>query len=579
MVAVDRIQGLSGSLAIKTPVRVATTAAISLSGEQTIDGVAVVEGDRVLVKDQADTTENGIYDASTGAWARSLDFDGANDVKNGTLVLVTAGSAGANLVYRTSGTDPIVPGTTAVTFPISLASSAVSAYIATLLDDADAAAARATLGALGAAGANLTGGLNSARGNITQHATTMDFFAVASPDILDGTGSAVTITACVNAPQAGATRKFYPIVATVLTHGATFDIAGNANLTAAAGDCWIIEAKTASTYRVTAVKEDGTAVVAASSGAQIQPISASVAGNALTITAPSLTLDFRSATLTSGTVTTVTGDPADLVVSSGSTLGTVANVASRLAVIAMNNAGTIELAVRNVTAGANLDETGLISTTAEGGAGAADSATVNYSTTARSNLAYRVIGYIESTQATPGTWVTSPSTIQGEGGNAHAVASAAVIGTAVAAASQTSIDFTGIPAWATEITVSLAGGSLNASDYWLVQLGDAGGFETTGYVGNYNNLDTPGGALSNGFRDVSGAATQTKTGAYTMKMTNRATNTWSGDGKVARTDGGSADCSVCVGDKSLTDTLTQVRLTTGTGTSTMDAGSFNFSYK
>jgi hypothetical protein len=133
----------------------------------------------------------------------------------------------------------------------------VSAFILTLLDDADAAAARATLGALGTAGGNLTGGINSARGNITQHATTMDFFAVASPDILDGTGSAVTITACTNAPQAGAVRKFYPIVATVLTHGATFDIAGNANLTAAAGDCWIIEAKTASTYRVTAVKETG----------------------------------------------------------------------------------------------------------------------------------------------------------------------------------------------------------------------------------------------------------------------------------------------------------------------------------
>jgi hypothetical protein len=114
--------------------------------------------------------------------------------------------------------------------------------------------------ALTLAGGNLTGGINSARGNITQHATTMDFFATTSPDILDGTGSAVTITACVNAPQAGATRKFYPIVATVLTHGATFDIAGNANLTAAAGDCWEIEAKTVSTYRVKAVKEDGTAI-------------------------------------------------------------------------------------------------------------------------------------------------------------------------------------------------------------------------------------------------------------------------------------------------------------------------------
>jgi len=136
-------------------------------------------------------------------------------------------------------------------------------YVTTLLGASGTAAdARTALAVLGTAGGNMTGGINSARGNITQHATTMDFFAVTSPDILDGTGSAVTITACANAPQAGAVRKFYPLVNTILTHGATFDVAGNANLTAAAGDCWIIEAKTTSTYRVVAVKEDGTAVVA-----------------------------------------------------------------------------------------------------------------------------------------------------------------------------------------------------------------------------------------------------------------------------------------------------------------------------
>ena len=150
-------------------------------------------------------------------------------------------------------------------------------------DPADAAAVRTALGAIGSAGANLTGGINSARGNITQHATTMDFFAVTSPDILDGTGSAVTITACVNAPQAGATRKFYPIVATVLTHGATFDIAGNANLTAAAGDCWIIEAKTVSAYRVTAVKEDGTPIIAPGTSGNVLTSN----GTTWTSTAPS----------------------------------------------------------------------------------------------------------------------------------------------------------------------------------------------------------------------------------------------------------------------------------------------------
>jgi hypothetical protein len=151
---------------------------------------------------------------------------------------------------------------------------------------------------------------------------------------------------------------------------------------------------------------------------EIQPISASVASNALTITASQLRLDFRSTTLGSGAVTTVTGTPSNLVISSGSTLGTVNAQQSRIVVIAMNNAGTIELAAVNIGGGTQLDETNLISTTAEGGAGAADSASVIYSTTARTSLAYRVIGFIQSTQATAGTWATAPSTIQGVGGQA-----------------------------------------------------------------------------------------------------------------------------------------------------------------
>jgi hypothetical protein len=91
---------------------------------------------------------------------------------------------------------------------------------------------------------------------------------------------------------------------------------------------------------------------------------------------------------------------------------------SRIVVLALDNAGTVELAVVNISGGNDLTETGLISTTAEGGAGAADSASVVYSTTARTNVAYRVVGYIESTQATAGTWATTPSTIQGCGGQA-----------------------------------------------------------------------------------------------------------------------------------------------------------------
>lgn len=157
---------------------------------------------------------------------------------------------------------------------------------------------------------------------------------------------------------------------------------------------------------------------------QIQPITASVGSNALTITLNPTTLDFRSATLTSGTVNTRTVAAAiSVVVSSGSTLGTVSAQAARLAVLAIDNAGTVELAVTNLAGGAALDESGVITTTAEGGAGAADSASVIYSTTARSNVPYRVVGFLDITEATAGTWATAPSTIQGIGGQALAALS------------------------------------------------------------------------------------------------------------------------------------------------------------
>jgi hypothetical protein len=149
---------------------------------------------------------------------------------------------------------------------------------------------------------------------------------------------------------------------------------------------------------------------------QINAFSASVAASVLTISQAAISLAFRSTTLGSGAVTTVTGTPANLVVPASATLGTVSAQQSRLVVLALNNAGTIELAVVNIAGGNDLTETGLISTTAI--SAAATSASVVYSTTARTSVAYRLLGYIESTQATAGTWATAPSTVQGVGGQA-----------------------------------------------------------------------------------------------------------------------------------------------------------------
>lgn len=105
--SVDRIYGTSGSAAFKNPVKAATTANITLSGEQTIDGQALTDGMRCLVKNQTDTTENGIYYVSTGSWTRTPDFDGAKDVVTGTTVFVVSGTTnGAEYWYVSTSGDP-----------------------------------------------------------------------------------------------------------------------------------------------------------------------------------------------------------------------------------------------------------------------------------------------------------------------------------------------------------------------------------------------------------------------------------------------------------------------------------------
>jgi len=155
---------------------------------------------------------------------------------------------------------------------------------------------------------------------------------------------------------------------------------------------------------------------------QIQTITASVAANALTVGLNPTSLDFRSNSLTSGTVNTRTVAAAlSLTAPSGATLGTVSGQSARLALLAIDNAGAVELAITNLAGGTNLDETTLISTTAI--SAAATSASVIYSTAARTNVPFRVVGFIDITESAAGTWSTAPTVVQGQGGQALAAIS------------------------------------------------------------------------------------------------------------------------------------------------------------
>lgn len=148
---------------------------------------------------------------------------------------------------------------------------------------------------------------------------------------------------------------------------------------------------------------------------KIQTVGASVAANALTVTLDPTTLDFRDATLSSGAVNTrVIPTQLSLTVPSGATLGTVNGGLHTLVILAIDNAGTIELAIVNLAGGTELTEKGVISTVAIDAT--ADLDDVIYSDTSRSNVPYRVVEIVRSTQATAGTWATAPSLVQGAGG-------------------------------------------------------------------------------------------------------------------------------------------------------------------
>lgn len=114
-VSSDRRQGLNSGMAVKIPVKAATTANIVLSGLQTIDGVACVAGDRVLVKNQTTSSQNGIYDVDSGNWTRSLDFDGPYDLTQGSLVYCNQGGANAATWFIQQTASPTI-GTSNLVF-------------------------------------------------------------------------------------------------------------------------------------------------------------------------------------------------------------------------------------------------------------------------------------------------------------------------------------------------------------------------------------------------------------------------------------------------------------------------------
>lgn len=318
-------------------------------------------------------------------------------------------------------------------------------------------------------------------------------------------------------------------------------------------------------------------------------LAASVSAKALTValntkalatpsSADPVQIAFRNATATTGDYTIVGATAAtSVVVPSGGTLGFIAAEAGLVYVYAINNAGTLELAVAKK---AVFDEATTHDTTAIGTG--SDSDNVLYSTSARTGVAIRLIGRISiTTGAVAGEWDNAPTRVSV--GNINSLFDkfshpALTSGTATATTSGTSHDYT-IPSWATLIAIDIIALSTNGTSVPIIQLGDSGGIEPTGYNGGVSQMSSGVSSANHNtgfYLAPSWSATVVPHGTLYLSLADAATNTWAISGVLGRTDGAA---TLCVGGtKALSAALTTVRLTTVNGTDATDAGSFNVKY-
>lgn len=159
-------------------------------------------------------------------------------------------------------------------------------------------------------------------------------------------------------------------------------------------------------------------------------------------------------------------------------------------------------------------------------------------------------------------------------------ANGSVVSTAIRASiattSGSTAQFTSIPSWVKKITFSLVGVSTDTGDSLLIQLGDSGGIETTGYLGVATlgaNATAPDiDAVTTGFGIKIGAATAIVHGSLVISLVNPATFTWAAQGAFARSD--SPRLMSTAGSKPLSAALDRIRLVT-TGGAVFDAGEVN----
>lgn len=176
-----------------------------------------------------------------------------------------------------------------------------------------------------------------------------------------------------------------------------------------------------------------------------------------------------------------------------------------------------------------------------------------------------------------GTGTASSSTFL-RGDSTYAAAGGTTLGTPIATTSGTSHSFTGIPSGTKRITVNFDKVDTNGTQASIMQLGDSGGFETSGYIGTKTRSDTGGNAaVTTGMAMMTTINNVlTTSGSMVLTLLDASTFTWASTCMIARPDGYIYNGASV---KSLSGELTQIKLLQESGSSAYDGGKMNILYE
>ncbi len=422
---------------------VGATLTTTATGTFTLDGTTPPLGARILIKNQSSGFQNGVYTITTlgttgisTVFTRALDFDTASDMNAGNPIPVINGTVNAGSSWYQTATITTV-GTDSLSFSVFTLPSSSYLQVANNLSDvaskstsfnnispitttgdivySASGATNSRLG-IGSTGQVLTvvGGLpawaSATSGTVTSVALTVPSFLSVSGSPITGSGTLAVTLSGTALPVANGGTGDTSLTAYAVLCGGTTSTAAVQSIASVGTTGQVLTSNGA-----TALPTFQAAAAAWTTSSKISNagFSTSESASALTIalkqqdgsTDPStgtaaVVISFRSSTAANGSFNerSVTG-ALSIVVSSGATLGHVSATNEYVYLWAIDNAGTVELAVSGSYCA---DEGSVVSTTVMNGS--STSRTTLYSTTARTGVPVRFIGRFKSNQTTAGTW-------------------------------------------------------------------------------------------------------------------------------------------------------------------------------